>query len=165
MIYVECIVSVLDVSLPFLSISLLLFMCHFFTLFYLQFFIIITSHFLASNQHPLHPAGTHRPNLFFPYITKYKLIFCSYFYEGKASTFVCIEDEKPYHCSAVYASALHTVSLPFRMEPLGPSADSCYVSGAVDIHGVVEILSGQARQNRVTILDVAMPAPSLAGNI
>ena len=51
------------------------------------------------------------------------------------------------------------------MEPLGPSADSCYFSGAVDIRGVVEILAGQARQNRVTILDVAMPAPSLIGNI
>lgn len=162
-IYVECIVSVSDVSLPFLSISFLLFMCHFFTLFYLQFLIIITSLFLASKQHPLHPAGTHRPNLFFPLY--YKLIFCSYFYEGKASTFLCVEDEKPYHCSAVYASALHAISLPFRMEPLGPSADSCYFSGAVDIHGVVEILAGQARQNRVTILDVAMPAPSLTGNI
>ena len=78
---------------------------------------------------------------------------------------LCIEDQKPYHCSAVYAAALHSISLPFRMEPLGPSADSCYVSGAVDIHGVVEILAGQARQNRVTILDVAMPAPSLTGNI
>lgn len=82
---------------------------------------------------------------------------------SKASTFLCVEDEKPYHCSAVYASALHAISLPFRMEPLGPSADSCYVSGAVDIYGVVEILAGQARQNRVTILDVAMPAPSLTG--
>ncbi|KAK4584512.1 hypothetical protein RGQ29_022294 [Quercus rubra] len=81
----------------------------------------------------------------------------------RTSTFLCVEDEKPYHCSAVYASALHAISLPFRMEPLGPSADSCYFSGAVDIRGVVEILAGQARQNRVTILDVAMPAPSLTG--
>jgi hypothetical protein len=95
----------------------------------------------------------------------YKLIICSCYYEGKASTCLCIEDEKPYHCSAVYAAALHSISLPFRMEPLGPTADSCYVSGAVDIHGVVQILAGQARQNMVTILDVAMPAPSLTGNI
>lgn len=82
---------------------------------------------------------------------------------SKASTCLCIEDEKPYHCSAVYAAALHSISLPFRMEPLGPTADSCYISGAVDIHGVVQILAGQARQNMVTILDVAMPAPSLTG--
>ena len=58
----------------FLSISFLLFMCHFFTLFYLQFFIIITSLFLASKQHPLHPAGTHRPNLFSP-ILQTNLLF------------------------------------------------------------------------------------------
>lgn len=161
-IYVECIVSVSDVSLPFLSISFLLFMCHFFTLFYLQFFIIITSLFRHPNNTPSTQQAPTDPT-FFPLY--YKLIFCSYFYEGKASTFLCVEDEKPYHCSAVYASALHAISLPFRMEPLGPSADSCYFSGAVDIRGVVEILAGQARQNRVTILDVAMPAPSLTGNI
>ncbi|KAE8695082.1 hypothetical protein F3Y22_tig00110744pilonHSYRG00042 [Hibiscus syriacus] len=66
--------------------------------------------------------------------------FCSPNFEGKASTFLNTEDENPYHCSAVYAAALHSTSLPFRMEPLGES-----------------------RQNMVAILDFAMPDPSLTG--
>ncbi|ONH96575.1 hypothetical protein PRUPE_7G138000 [Prunus persica] len=83
---------------------------------------------------------------------------------SKASTFLWINDEKPYHCSAAYAATLHSLSLPFRMEPLGPTADSSYASGAVTVNEVVEILSGQTRQNMVAILDAAMPAPSLIGN-
>ncbi|CAB4317843.1 unnamed protein product [Prunus armeniaca] len=83
---------------------------------------------------------------------------------SKASTFLCINDEKQYHCSAAYASTLHSLSLPFRMEPLGPTADSSYASGAATVNEVVQILSGQTRQNMVAILDAAMPAPSLTGN-
>ncbi|XP_021825076.1 protein misato homolog 1 isoform X2 [Prunus avium] len=83
---------------------------------------------------------------------------------SKASTFLCVNDEKLYHCSAAYAATLHSLSLPFRMEPLGPTADSSYASGAVTVNEVVQILSGQARQNMVAILDAAMPAPSLTGN-
>ncbi|XP_039054402.1 protein misato homolog 1-like [Hibiscus syriacus] len=83
---------------------------------------------------------------------------------SKASTFLNIKDDNPYHCSAVYAAALHSTSLPFRMEPLGPTADSSDVCGAVDINGIVQMLAaGQSRQNMVAILDVAMPGPSLAG--
>ncbi|XP_015576764.1 protein misato homolog 1 isoform X3 [Ricinus communis] len=81
---------------------------------------------------------------------------------SKASTHLCIEDEKPYHCSAVYAAALHSISLPFRMESLGPAADSCYYSGAMNIYELVQMLTGQDRQNTATILDVAMPAPPLS---
>lgn len=84
--------------------------------------------------------------------------------KGKASTFLCINDEKPYHCSAAYAATLHSLSLPFRMKPLGPTADSSYASGAATVNEVVQILSGQTRQNMVAILDAAMPAPSLTGN-
>lgn len=83
--------------------------------------------------------------------------------EGKASRFLCIKDEKPYHCSAVYAAALHSISLPFRMEPLGPTADLSYASGAVDVNGLIQMLAGQARQNMVAILDVSMPAPPMTG--
>ncbi|XP_028078157.1 protein misato homolog 1 isoform X2 [Camellia sinensis] len=83
--------------------------------------------------------------------------------ERKATKFLSIENEKAYHTSAVYASALHSISLPFRMEPLGPTDESCYASGALDVNGAIQMLSGQARQNMVTILDVAMPAPSLTG--
>ncbi|KAF8405134.1 hypothetical protein HHK36_010032 [Tetracentron sinense] len=81
---------------------------------------------------------------------------------SEASAFLCIEDEKPYHCSAVYAAAIHSTSLPFRMEPPGLT-DSHFVAGAVDVNGVVQMLAGQARQNMVAILDVAMPASSLTG--
>ncbi|XP_022133259.1 protein misato homolog 1 isoform X2 [Momordica charantia] len=82
---------------------------------------------------------------------------------SKAITHLCIDDQKPYHCSAVYAAALHSIGLPLRMEAHGPTADSCYVSGAVHINDMVRMLSGQGRQNMVAILDVAMPAPSLCG--
>jgi len=82
---------------------------------------------------------------------------------GKASRFLHIEDAKHFHSSAIYAAALHSISLPFRMVPVGPTADACSISGAVDIHGVVQMLSGQGRQNMVSVLDVAMPAPALTG--
>lgn len=82
---------------------------------------------------------------------------------SKASKFLHIEDEKHYHSSAVYAAALHSISLPFRMAPVGPTADACSVSGAVDFHGLIQMLSGQGRQNMVSILDVAMPTPALTG--
>ncbi|KAK7323862.1 hypothetical protein VNO77_27359 [Canavalia gladiata] len=54
----------------------------------------------------------------------------------KASKFLHIEDEKHYDSSAVYATALHSISLPFRMVKVGLTPDACSVSGAVDIHGV-----------------------------
>ncbi|XP_027114786.1 uncharacterized protein [Coffea arabica] len=84
--------------------------------------------------------------------------------KSKASRYLCIDDEKPYHSSAVYASGMHSISLPFRMEPIGPTTDLTCASGALDMNEVIHMLAGQARQNMVTILDVAMPAPSLIGN-
>ncbi|GLT66210.1 hypothetical protein SLA2020_385900 [Shorea laevis] len=83
--------------------------------------------------------------------------------ESKASSFLRIEDDKPYHCSAVYAAALHSASLPFRMEMPGPTADSSDICGAIDVNGIVQMLAGQERQNMVAILDVTMPAPGLTG--
>ncbi|KAJ4976505.1 hypothetical protein NE237_001611 [Protea cynaroides] len=82
--------------------------------------------------------------------------------QSKVSNFLRIEDSKPYHCSAVYAAALHSMSLPFRMEQLGPN-EILDVSGVVDFNGVIQMLAGQARQNMVATLDVAMPAPPLTG--
>ncbi|KAF3438908.1 hypothetical protein FNV43_RR17183 [Rhamnella rubrinervis] len=82
---------------------------------------------------------------------------------SKAATFLSVKDEEPYHCSAVYAASLHAITLPFRLEHLGPTADSCNISGSMDVSGVVQMLTGQARQNMVSILDVAMPAPPLTG--
>ncbi|KAG9440725.1 hypothetical protein H6P81_020890 [Aristolochia fimbriata] len=82
---------------------------------------------------------------------------------SKAATFLSIEDEKPFHCSAVYAAALNSISLPFRMDAFGSSAASNYFSGAIDMGGLVYMLTDQARQNSVAILDVAMPSPPLTG--
>ncbi|XP_015890039.1 uncharacterized protein LOC107424699 isoform X1 [Ziziphus jujuba] len=82
---------------------------------------------------------------------------------SKAATYLALKDEKPYHCSAVYAATLHSTTLPFRLEQLGPTADSHDISGSMDVNGVVQVLAGQARQNMVAILDVAMPAPPLIG--
>ncbi|KAK0599613.1 hypothetical protein LWI29_006965 [Acer saccharum] len=82
---------------------------------------------------------------------------------SKASAFLRIKDEKPYYCSAVYAAALHSTSIPFQMEPVGPSADSGDVSGAMNVNGLIQMLAGQATQNMVAILDVSMPAPALTG--
>lgn len=82
---------------------------------------------------------------------------------SKMSKYLYLEDRKPYHTSAVYASALHSISLPFRMEPHGPSAQVSCTSGAVSINDLVQILSGQARQNMVAVLDVSLPAPAFTG--
>ncbi|WOG93119.1 hypothetical protein DCAR_0312400 [Daucus carota subsp. sativus] len=79
------------------------------------------------------------------------------------SRYLRINDKKPYHSSAVYASALHSVTLPFRMKPFGPTTESRYESGCLNIYESIQMLAGQSRQNKVSILDVAMPAPSLKG--
>lgn len=80
---------------------------------------------------------------------------------NKASTYLRVNDEKPYHSSAVYAAALHSLSLPFRMDLLGPTAVSECTSGALDINGIVQMLSGNPRQNMVAILDATMPASAI----
>ncbi|GMH06424.1 hypothetical protein Nepgr_008264 [Nepenthes gracilis] len=85
--------------------------------------------------------------------------------KSKASTYLCLDDQKPYHCSAVYAAALHSLSLPFRMELHGPTANLSCVSGSSDINSIIQMLSGQSRQNMVAILDAAMPAPCLIGSL
>nr|XP_019701993.1 protein misato homolog 1 [Elaeis guineensis] len=80
---------------------------------------------------------------------------------SKLSSVLHVDDQKLFHSSAVYAASIHSISIPFRMELPGPTATSSYVSGAADVGEVIHILAGQARQNMVTILDTAMPAPSL----
>ncbi|KAL0454674.1 UNVERIFIED_CONTAM: protein misato1 [Sesamum latifolium] len=81
---------------------------------------------------------------------------------SRMSKYLCLEDQKPYHSSAVYASAIHSMSLPFRMQPLGPSAQLSYTCGALDVNELVQMLAGQVRQNMVMALDIAMPAPALS---
>ncbi|CAH8274074.1 unnamed protein product [Arabidopsis lyrata] len=80
---------------------------------------------------------------------------------SKASKFLNLGDEKPYRSSAVYAAALHSSTIPFRMQPT--SSDSSEVSNSMDVNTLVQLLTGRGRQNIVSILDSAMPAPTLAG--
>ncbi|RRT58134.1 hypothetical protein B296_00023023 [Ensete ventricosum] len=80
------------------------------------------------------------------------------------STQVCGWLYKPFHSSAVYAASIHSISIPFRMEMPGPAANSTCTSGAMDVGEIVHTLAGQSRQNMVTVLDVAMPPPSLTGD-
>ncbi|XP_051143106.1 uncharacterized protein LOC127259658 isoform X2 [Andrographis paniculata] len=80
---------------------------------------------------------------------------------SKMSKHLHLEDKKPYHTSAVYASAIHSVSLPFRMDTLGPSAQLSHTCGALSVNDLVQMLAGRDRQNMVVTLDVAMPAPAL----
>lgn len=82
---------------------------------------------------------------------------------SRMSKYIHLEDQKLFHTSAVYASAIHSVSVPFRMVPLGPSAPFCYTCGAVNVNDVVQLLAGRGRQNLVTALDAALPAPALTG--
>lgn len=78
---------------------------------------------------------------------------------SKASTYMRVNDEKPYHSSAIYAAALHALSLPFRMDLVGPTATSDCTVGALDVNSIAQMLSGHHRQNMVAILDATMPAP------
>ncbi|KAK9705011.1 hypothetical protein RND81_07G026800 [Saponaria officinalis] len=82
---------------------------------------------------------------------------------SEVSTYLRVNDGKQYHCSAVYAAALHSLSLPFRMDLPGPSAISSCTYGALDVNNIVQTLSGQLRQNTVVMLDATMPAPCLTG--
>nr|XP_043618147.1 protein misato homolog 1 isoform X2 [Erigeron canadensis] len=83
--------------------------------------------------------------------------------QSRASQLLNLHDEKPYHSSAVYASAIHSISLPFRMKRIGATGESSNGCGAMNLYEGIQMLAGQARQNIVTILDSAIPAPSITG--
>ncbi|KAJ4770822.1 Protein misato-like protein 1 [Rhynchospora pubera] len=80
---------------------------------------------------------------------------------GGLAPSLCVRDDKNFHSSAVYASAIHSISAPFRFKPAGPISSTTYAAGSLDIGEIIHILAGQ-RQNMVAILDVSMPAPSLS---
>ncbi|XP_031495031.1 uncharacterized protein LOC116260726 [Nymphaea colorata] len=82
---------------------------------------------------------------------------------SKVSAHLCVDDEMPFHSSAVYAAGLHSISLPFRMSTLGPATHSESTFGALDVATFTQLLADQARQNMVSVLDIAMPAPPLPG--
>ncbi|KVH92579.1 Misato Segment II, myosin-like protein [Cynara cardunculus var. scolymus] len=59
--------------------------------------------------------------------------------ENRASQFLNLQNEKPYHSSAVYASAIHSITLPFRMKRVGPAGESLNESGAMDLYEGIQI--------------------------
>ncbi|KAF8776749.1 hypothetical protein HU200_003486 [Digitaria exilis] len=77
------------------------------------------------------------------------------------SPLLSIKDEKYFYSSAIFAAAIHSLSVPFRLQHVGPSSELAHSSGNLDIGELMHMLSDQGRQNMVTALDVAMPAPSL----
>ncbi|KAM0854967.1 hypothetical protein ACQ4PT_050083 [Festuca glaucescens] len=77
------------------------------------------------------------------------------------SPFLSIQDTKPFHSSAISAASIHTITVPFRLQNAGPASNLAHSSGNIDIRELAHIISDQGRQNKVTALDVAMPAPSL----
>ncbi|CAN6348265.1 unnamed protein product [Urochloa humidicola] len=77
------------------------------------------------------------------------------------SPLLSLKDEKYFHSSAICAAAIHSLSVPFRLQHVGPASDSAHSFGNLDIGELVHILSDQGRQNMVAALDVAMPYPSL----
>lgn len=85
--------------------------------------------------------------------------------ESRFSQFLNLQDNKLYHSSGVYASVIHSVSLPFRMKRIGPNGESLYECGAMDLYEGIQMLAGQGRQNYVAVLDACIPAPSLVGRV
>ncbi|KAM3272396.1 hypothetical protein ACQJBY_042504 [Aegilops geniculata] len=81
--------------------------------------------------------------------------------QSSLSPFLSIQDAKPFHSSAISAAAIHSVTVPFRLQNAGPASNIAHSSGNIDMRELVHIISDQGRQNMVTALDVAMPAPSL----
>nr|CAB3462473.1 unnamed protein product [Digitaria exilis] len=82
-------------------------------------------------------------------------------FAGYLSPLLSIKDEKYFYSSAIFAAAIHSLSVPFRLQHVGPSSELAHSSGNLDIGELMHMLSDQGRQNMVTALDVAMPAPSL----
>ncbi|KAI3726258.1 hypothetical protein L1987_66055 [Smallanthus sonchifolius] len=83
--------------------------------------------------------------------------------ESSVSQYLNVDNEKPYQSSAVYASAIHSITLPFRMKQVGPAGESLNESGAMDLYECIQMLAGQGRQNTVAVLDAAMPTSSMSG--
>lgn len=82
--------------------------------------------------------------------------------KSQAFPFLCIDDSNLFHTSAVYASAFHCSTLPFRMGVSGPSSITEVDLGSLDMGTMIRTLSHQSKQQVVACLDAAIPAPSVA---
>jgi hypothetical protein len=82
---------------------------------------------------------------------------------GQFARHLCVNDSKLFHTSAVYAMALNTITLPFRMEPPGPTAASQERGiGSCDMSSMVKLVSC-SQQKKVALLEAAVPGPALPG--
>uniref|UniRef100_A0A0E0Q7Q7 DML1/Misato tubulin domain-containing protein n=1 Tax=Oryza rufipogon TaxID=4529 RepID=A0A0E0Q7Q7_ORYRU len=83
------------------------------------------------------------------------------------SSYLYIQDEKPFHASAVCAAAIHSITVPFRLQRTGPSSDLAHSSGNLDIGELLHILSDQGRQNMIEMLlgNIEMKLHSLTPEI
>lgn len=74
-----------------------------------------------------------------------------------------MNDSKPFHTSAVYAMALNTVTLPFRMEVSGPNASSReFGVGSSDLSDMVRLVSC-SQQKKLALLEASLPGPAVPG--
>lgn len=82
---------------------------------------------------------------------------------GQFARHLCVNDSKHFHTSVVYATALNTITLPFRMEVSGPTATSQEKGvGSSDMGNMVRLVSC-SQQKKVALLEAAVPGPALPG--
>lgn len=75
-----------------------------------------------------------------------------------------LNDSKLFHSSAVYAAAVNTISLPFRMEPSGPTSSSWSRGvGSTDLSSLVQLVS-RSQQRRVAMMEAALPGAFVPGD-
>ncbi|KAG0571172.1 hypothetical protein M758_6G207800 [Ceratodon purpureus] len=80
---------------------------------------------------------------------------------SKFARHLCVNDSKLFCTSAVYATALNTITLPFRMEVSGPTATSQERGfGSSDMSNMVRLVSC-SQQKKVALLEAAVPGPAL----
>lgn len=89
------------------------------------------------------------------------IVYCTWQMAGQFARHLCVNDSKLFHTSAVYATALNTITLPFRMEVSGPTAASQERGvGSSDMSNMVRLVSC-SQQKKVALLEAAVPGPAL----
>lgn len=85
--------------------------------------------------------------------------FCA----GEVGRYLCVNDSKLFHSSAVYAAAINAISLPFRMEVSGPTASPQVRGvGSSDIGSMVQHVSC-SQQKKVALMEASLPGPAIPG--
>lgn len=69
-----------------------------------------------------------------------------------------VDETRAFHSSAVYAAALDSLTMPYRLSPFGGAI------GAVDAASLVRLLA-QTPTSKIAFAAMSLPAPSLAGGV